>query len=416
MFPYNGPVDYSRPLEAVIPGTAGRVLGVLARTLAELPIRRVAQLASVSHDRASVEIRRLVALGIVSRREVGGASLVKLERTNAATLALLALADARSMAIARLSELAKSIEPAPASLALFGSFARGTDDADSDLDVLAVRSDDVEPDDPSWLDSFGNWQDLARVVIGNPVNVIETSRHELHALARTRSLWRTIVDDAITLVGEKPSQIVAPVRDRPESFPRLSRVRRPAGSRIASQRCAPPNQSAGSDGTSGSSGGLRANRGDAGGAESDCVNAEADKASWVTARRVRTTRELPPSEAPKYLSKAREFLEAAQFSLELGNNTAATSNAVHAGMNAGDAISCALVGSVSKGEHGAAPEHLKTIGDTQGARYLRQLLPLKTPAEYDPAPVSAAQARKAVEAAKRLVQHAERKLNAALPR
>ena len=78
-----------------------------------------------------------------------------------------------------LSELAKSIEPAPASLAVFGSFARGTDDAESDLDVLAVRSDDAEPDDPSWLDSFGNWQDLARAVVGNPVNVIETSRHEL---------------------------------------------------------------------------------------------------------------------------------------------------------------------------------------------------------------------------------------------
>ena len=85
-------------------------------------------------------------------------------------------------------------------------------------------------------------------------------------------------------------------------------------------------------------------------------------------------------------------------------------------MNAGDAISCALVGSVSKGEHADAPEHLKTIGDAQGARYLRQLLPLKTPAEYDPSPVSAAQARRAVEAAKRLVEHAERKLNEALPR
>jgi predicted nucleotidyltransferase len=208
------PVDYSRPLEAVIPGTAGKVLGVLARTHAELPIRRVAQLAGVSRDRASIEIRRLVVLGLVSRREVAGASLVKLERMNAATLALLALADARSTAIARLSELAKSIEPAPASLALFGSFARGTDDAESDLDVLAVRSDDVEPDDPSWLDSFGNWHDLARVVVGNPVNVIETSRHELPALARTRSLWRTIVDDAITLAGEEPSRIVAPVGDR----------------------------------------------------------------------------------------------------------------------------------------------------------------------------------------------------------
>ena len=51
-----------------------------------------------------------------------------------------------------------------------------------------VRSDEVEPDDPSWLDSFGNWQDLARVVVGNPVNVIETSRHELNALADAATL------------------------------------------------------------------------------------------------------------------------------------------------------------------------------------------------------------------------------------
>jgi len=92
----------------------------------------------------------------------------------------------------------------------------------------------------------------------------------------------------------------------------------------------------------------------------------------MTARRVRTTRELSPSQAPKYLSKAREFLAAAQFCLELENNTAATSNSVHAGVNAGDAISCALVGSVSKGEHADAAEHLKTIGDAQGGRYVRQ--------------------------------------------
>jgi hypothetical protein len=85
-------------------------------------------------------------------------------------------------------------------------------------------------------------------------------------------------------------------------------------------------------------------------------------------------------------------------------------------VNAGDAISCALVGSVSKGEHADAPDHLKMIGDTYGARYLRQLVPLKTPVEYDPAPVSAAQARRTVEAAKRLIEHAEQKLNAAMPR
>lgn len=207
-------MDYSRPLEAVIRGASGKVLGVLARTHAELPIRRVAQLAGVSRDRASIEIRRLVVLGIVARREVAGASLVKLERMNIAATALLALADVRSTAIARLAELAESIEPVPASLALFGSFARGSDDSESDLDVLAVRFDEVEPDDASWLDSFGDWQDVARVVVGNPVNVIEISRCELSALVKTRSLWRTIVDDAVTLVGEEPLRIVAPVGDR----------------------------------------------------------------------------------------------------------------------------------------------------------------------------------------------------------
>jgi hypothetical protein len=100
-------MDYSRPLEAVIRGASGKVLGVLARTHAELPIRRVAQLAGVSCDRASIEIRRLVVLGIVARREVAGASLIRLERTNIAATALLALADARSTAIVRLVELAE---------------------------------------------------------------------------------------------------------------------------------------------------------------------------------------------------------------------------------------------------------------------------------------------------------------------
>jgi hypothetical protein len=83
-------------------------------------------------------------------------------------------------------------------------------------------------------------------------------------------------------------------------------------------------------------------------------------------------------------------------------------------MNAGDAVSCALVGSVSNGEHADAPEHLKTTGDRDGARYLGQLPPLKTSAECDPAPVSVA--RKAVQVADRLVRHAEQKLNAALSR
>ena len=45
------------------------------------------------------------------------------------------------------------------------------------------------------------------------------------------------------------------------------------------------------------------------------------------------------SDARVFLDKAREFLRAAQDSLELSNNTAAVGNAVHAGILAADAIS-----------------------------------------------------------------------------
>jgi hypothetical protein len=50
------------------------------------------------------------------------------------------LAHLGSEVIARLCALATELEPAPETLLVFGSFARGEADANSDLDVLAVRA------------------------------------------------------------------------------------------------------------------------------------------------------------------------------------------------------------------------------------------------------------------------------------
>ncbi|HUY06628.1 MAG TPA: hypothetical protein VMU99_05160 [Acidimicrobiales bacterium] len=122
------------------------------------------------------------------------------------------------------------------------------------------------------------------------------------------------------------------------------------------------------------------------------------------------TRSATPADARAYLAKSKEFLRAAQDSLELGNYTAATGNAIHSGIAASDAISAALSGSISQGEHADAPEHLDDIGGDAkiAARQLRQLLPLKAQAEYDPRPLTAAAARRAVTAAERLVMIADR--------
>ncbi len=123
------------------------------------------------------------------------------------------------------------------------------------------------------------------------------------------------------------------------------------------------------------------------------------------------------SDAQLFLDKAREFLRAAQDSLELSNNAAAVGNAVHAGILAADTISAVRTRSVWRGEHAQAAGHLETAGEDGklAARHLRRLLPLKTRAEYEPTPIRPTDARAAVQAADRLIALAGIALAAASP-
>jgi hypothetical protein len=131
----------------------------------------------------------------------------------------------------------------------------------------------------------------------------------------------------------------------------------------------------------------------------------------MTGRRGPQTRPASAADARAYLSKAGEFLRAAEDSFELNNLIAAAGNAVHAGISAADAIAAGRAGSVWKGEHTQGAGHLEKVAGTDGrdaGRQLRRLLPLKTRAEYDPGPVTVAEAAAAVQAARRLVAVAER--------
>jgi predicted nucleotidyltransferase len=201
-------VDYSHPLEALVPGVQGRVLAVLARTDTELTMRGVAELAGASPQQASVVLGRLVELGVVERRDVPPVALVRLAKENLAAQAVLAVARLRHDAIERLRVLAARIEPAPASLVVFGSFARGEAGTTSDVDVLAVRPLAGNADD-SWTDSLGQWADMATRVLGNPVNLVEASVEELPGLLTRQapSLWADVAVEGIVLVGRKLSDL-----------------------------------------------------------------------------------------------------------------------------------------------------------------------------------------------------------------
>jgi hypothetical protein len=111
-----------------------------------------------------------------------------------------------------------------------------------------------------------------------------------------------------------------------------------------------------------------------------------------------------------HLARAREFLEAATFSLELSLLSAATSDAVIAGINAKDAICLRLTGVTRKLDARAEAVAGLRAGGPAGASLaptLSRLLGLKKKSRYQSASVAAADADKAIAWATRLVHGAE---------
>jgi predicted nucleotidyltransferase len=195
-------VDYVRAVEAVIPGVQGRVLGVLSRTQMGLTMRTVAELAGVSGNRANQVLNQLVDLGLVERREVGASALVSLVRDNAAAQAVVTLAGLWDSVVERMRIDARSIDPAPASLVLFGSFARRAARTDSDIDVLAVRARGVGMDNDSWSDTLRHWADRSTRLAGNPVNLLDEAWEDMPGLlSREGSVWEEVLRDGVLLAG-----------------------------------------------------------------------------------------------------------------------------------------------------------------------------------------------------------------------
>lgn len=96
------------------------------------------------------------------------------------------------------------------------------------------------------------------------------------------------------------------------------------------------------------------------------------------------------AEVARFLDKAEQFLASAKRDLADGLHTPAASSAIHAGINAADALCGMRLGRRHAGsDHRGAGELLGTIRP-DGAKLatdFARLVSKKTPAEYDPKPV-----------------------------
>jgi len=116
------------------------------------------------------------------------------------------------------------------------------------------------------------------------------------------------------------------------------------------------------------------------------------------------TRPVSAVQTRAYANKAAEYAEAAASELVATRYIAATSLAIHAAINAADAVCGARLGQRAAGEdHDQALILLQTTGP-DGAKLLkdlRRILPLKTKTEYEPDDIAPGVAEKAVERAQR---------------
>ena len=194
--------DFTRPIEAIVPGAQGRVLAVLVETTAELNLRTIAELAGISQAQASRLLPELVELGVVERREVPPSSLFRLVPEHIASRALLALARSHGAILDEMGRLAAALPHPPTSVIVFGSFARRGADADSDIDVVVVRPNLMEEDDETWFDSIETWRHDIRRLTGNQVEVLEVGADEVASKLGGRSqVWRDIRSEGLVVHG-----------------------------------------------------------------------------------------------------------------------------------------------------------------------------------------------------------------------
>lgn len=196
-------MDLARPLAVITPTVDGDVLAVLARANASFTGRQVHQIARRHSERGVRNaLHRLSAQGIVSRERVGSADQYRLNRAHLAAPYVEALAGLREELLRRLASEFEAWVVPPAFAALFGSAARGEMHVESDIDLLVVRPDEVDPDDPDWRSEADALASRGTAWTGNDTRMLEFGVREARAgLAAGDAVLLAVRDEGIVLHG-----------------------------------------------------------------------------------------------------------------------------------------------------------------------------------------------------------------------
>jgi predicted nucleotidyltransferase len=198
-------MDFKRPLTVVTPTLDGDVLAVLAGASEEFSGRLIHRLvAHGSENGIRNAADRLVEQGIVLRRRAGRANLYALNREHLAAPYIEGLVSLRGKLVDFLRETIFTWDPAPHSVLVFGSVARGVAGPSSDLDLLVIRPLEVSEEVDKWREQLANLEDLGTAWTGNDTRILEYGEGELGDLAVRRVVEEALAD-GIELCGSRDS-------------------------------------------------------------------------------------------------------------------------------------------------------------------------------------------------------------------
>lgn len=189
--------------------TAVKVLETLANHEGMFSGRALARMAGINHQACLNELRKLRDLGVIKDAGQGRNVLFFLNRENMVVKeAVLPVFTAEKRIISELARDIKKIKtPGIVSIILFGSVAKGSDDAGSDIDILVVvneREDNLKVADEISL----NETDFVKKY-GNVLSPVIMSRSEFKSGFRNKnSLITDIIKTGRTIAGKDISELI----------------------------------------------------------------------------------------------------------------------------------------------------------------------------------------------------------------
>lgn len=195
-------MQLDRPLAAITPTVDGDVLLVLARANAEFTPATVQQLCGRhSVDGVRKALNRLTEQGIVTSRSAGRAHLYSLNRQHLVAPSIVAIAEVGREFTRRIETHVGAWSIEPVLVAVFGSAAFGQMRPDSDVDLLVVRQDHVDPDDATWRAQIIDLELAVTAWTGNDARVLEFSLAEVLQRPDKRVL-KDALAHGIAVVGD----------------------------------------------------------------------------------------------------------------------------------------------------------------------------------------------------------------------